>query len=155
MDEPRFTIGDYEILTENGQELCIRRSDGASIPICPGNRDYDEYRRIDPAGKCRQIDIGPDPADLIRAARDAVLKESDLLLIRHLEQERLLAAGDLQKTALSTKQVLTACRLRQELRDLPASGLSIEEQETRIVEIRDDLQAARTATIEQEAVRKE
>ena len=47
------------------------------------------------------------------------------------------------------------CRLRQELRDLPASGLSIEEQDARIVEIRDNLQAARTATIEQEAVRKE
>ena len=64
MDEPRFSIENYEILIENGQELCIRRSDGASIPICQGNRDYDEYCKIDPDGTLvarRDITPAPDP----------------------------------------------------------------------------------------------
>lgn len=142
MDDERFTLDDYEVLTEGGQEVSIRRSDGASIPICPGNQDYDAYLRIDPTGRCRQVDISPDPAEQLRAARDAALRESDTLLIRHLEQERLIVAGDLTKTVLTDEQVLTACRLRQELRDLPEVDLPDEQKEARVGEIRDALQTA-------------
>ena len=58
----RYTLSDYEVQCENGQELCIRRSDGASIPICQGNRDYDEYCKIDPDGTLvARRDIAPAP----------------------------------------------------------------------------------------------
>lgn len=72
MDESRFKPEDYEILTENGQDLCIQRSDGASIPICRGNRDYDEYCKIDPDGTLvARRDITPAPDT--RPSKDEII----------------------------------------------------------------------------------
>ncbi|MEV8518682.1 hypothetical protein ABZR86_02680 [Dyella marensis] len=34
---------DYTIVHTIFGDSIIRNSDGACIPICPGNRDYDEY----------------------------------------------------------------------------------------------------------------
>ncbi len=72
MDEPRFKPEDYEVLVEAGQEICIRRSDGASIPLCPGNRDYDEYCKIDPDGTLvSRRDITPAPDT--RPSKDQII----------------------------------------------------------------------------------
>ncbi len=62
MDEqPRFIPGDYEILRENGATVSIRRSDGASIPTDPRNRDYAEFLRVTEAAEVAVVDITPAP----------------------------------------------------------------------------------------------
>lgn len=43
-----------------GDTLSIRRNDGASIPVCEGNRDYAQYL-IDTATSPAPIEVMPDP----------------------------------------------------------------------------------------------
>jgi len=107
MGEPRFKPENYEILTEAGQNLCIRRSDGASIPICPGNRDYDEYCKIDPDGTlARRVDITPAPDT--RPSKDeiiAALVEQVDALTTATETEKTAAFKEITKdvTEAATK----------------------------------------------------
>lgn len=80
MDESRFKPEDYEVLTENGKGVCIQRSDGASIPICPGNRDYDEFVQIDTEAHLCPREHHPTEEEAwtaIRSRRDALLTACD------------------------------------------------------------------------------
>ena len=52
---------DYTLIkNSNGDILAISRSDGASIPVCEGNRDYQEYLEF-AEGKTIPEQIIPDP----------------------------------------------------------------------------------------------
>ncbi len=42
-----FTAKDYEVVTDHEGQVSIRRSDGASIPADPRNRDYYEFTEIE------------------------------------------------------------------------------------------------------------
>jgi len=46
-----YTLKDYEEIKEGSELIGLKRSDGANIPICIGNRDYDEYLLIAEASK--------------------------------------------------------------------------------------------------------
>ena len=48
------------IKNSSGDILSISRSDGASIPVCEGNRDYQEYLEF-AEGKTIPEQIIPDP----------------------------------------------------------------------------------------------
>jgi len=76
----RFTLGDYLVLVEDGRETCIRRSDGACIPIAPGNRDYDEFVQIDTEAHLCPREHHPTEEEAwtaIRSRRDALLTACD------------------------------------------------------------------------------
>jgi hypothetical protein len=52
---------DYTLIkNSNGDILSISRSDGASIPVCEGNRDYQEYLEY-AEGKTIPEQIIPEP----------------------------------------------------------------------------------------------
>ena len=52
---------DYTLIKNSSEDiLSIRRSDGASIPVCEGNSDYQEYLEY-AVGKTIPEQIIPDP----------------------------------------------------------------------------------------------
>ena len=55
----------------------------------------------------------------VRAARDAILNDTDALLLRHQDQEALVAAGQLDAATLTADQITALRVYRQTLRDLP------------------------------------
>ena len=60
-----------------GGNSIIRQSDGAFIPVAPGNRDYDEYKEWLAQGNHPDPPEHDDAMTQLRAERDRRLKECD------------------------------------------------------------------------------
>ena len=67
-------------IDEDSNPLSITRSDGACIPICDGNRDYQEY--LEASDEVKTFELAREYTTEgkwaeVRAKRDALLKECD------------------------------------------------------------------------------
>lgn len=91
----------------------IRTKDGASIPKCVGNRDYDEYQKwLAIKGNT------PTPTDVPTSGQKWAEVRS--------ERDRLLTATDwtqLADSPLTSEQVARWATYRQELREVPQANL--------------------------------
>ncbi len=73
-----------QIKNYTGDILSISRSDGASIPVCEGNRDYQEYLEY-AIGKTVPEQIIPDPQpDLTPSDKDRIAAIEQYLLEKEL-----------------------------------------------------------------------
>ncbi len=74
---------DYTLIkNSSGDILSISRSDGASIPVCEGNRDYQEYLEF-AEGKTIPEQIIPDPQpqpDRLADIEAALLDLAEMIL---------------------------------------------------------------------------
>jgi len=91
------------VKVENGVELFIQRSDGASIPLCPGNRDYDEFVVVDTKDNLCKRSVWPPPLTTdqkwaaLLAERDRRVLQAQGLgeFILYQAESALVAAGRL------------------------------------------------------------
>lgn len=76
-----FKAIDYEVITDHDVSVSVRRSDGASIPTDPQNRDYYEFLQVEKAdtlGEIKRTTLVKPVPTVTQEARIAKL-ESDLL----------------------------------------------------------------------------
>lgn len=50
-----FKAIDYEVITDHDGSVSVRRSDGASIPTDPRNRDYYEFLQVEKTDEKKEI----------------------------------------------------------------------------------------------------
>ena len=111
-----YTPSDYLVVVDERSGSSIRRSDGASIPLAPGNRDYQEFLVVDTELEYCPREYHPTEEEQwaeVRGKRDRLLAECDWTQVvdAPLTYE--------QKTAWQA--------YRQSLRDLPQSFATPEE----------------------------
>lgn len=83
-----FKATDYEVITYPEGGMVVNRSDGASIPTDPRNRDYQEFLEIEKADEKKEIkrttivESEPEPSEIeILKAKVAKL-ESDMITVK-------------------------------------------------------------------------
>lgn len=83
-----FKAIDYEVITDHDGSVSVRRSDGASIPTDPRNRDYYEFLQIEKADEKKEIKRTTLPKpELTKSDTEIILEkitkiESDIITMK-------------------------------------------------------------------------
>jgi hypothetical protein len=118
MEETLPTPDYYKVLAEDGIEQSIQTTDGKSIPLAIGNRDYQTFLKVDTDAKlCKRTELRTDEAKWaeIRAKRDRMLAECDWVV--------------LPDAPLTEARKVTWQAYRQVLRDIPSTYVLPEDVE--------------------------
>ena len=103
-----YTPSDYLVVIDDRFGTSIRRSDGASIPVAPGNRDYQEFLIVDTELEYCPREYHPTEEEKraeVRAKRDGLLAKCDWTQV--------------VDAPLTDEQKIAWQAYRQSLRDLP------------------------------------
>lgn len=116
---PRFSVADYTIILKDGVPQAVQRSDGASIPLAPGNRDYNEYLKVTEGQTVATREMHTVEAKWaeVKALRDSKLQAIEAIgeVVLYLAESEAIKAGKLtaaERTITGAQAIQKALYIR-------------------------------------------